>query len=66
MKTLAKYVKPEKYEIEIAITLTMEEWNELKDNIPDKYPFYQLQARIREAIAELTKVTTSNRVKNDD
>lgn len=55
MKTDALFLKPEEYVIQVTVTMTVGEWEELIVVIPEKWPSSELRRQVRDVIHMLRR-----------
>lgn len=51
MKITGQLNNQEDMELTLNITMTMKEWRELKQSLPEKYPHWKLGSAITEAVS---------------
>jgi hypothetical protein len=64
MNIRGKMVKPEETEFALTITMKMKDWEDLRESIPDKWPFWKISSAISDMIIKV-KTTFEEEIKGE-
>lgn len=55
MRVIAEFVKPEEYELDLTIRMTVKEWDQIAKALPDTHPGWTLTQQIRDVLQKVKK-----------
>lgn len=60
MRIQWQFNNTDKVELTLSITMTLSDWKIVAENLPEKYPWWTLSTKIKDAIYKMQKVEIEN------